>query len=371
VLLCLEDVIASNQLASDWMHRGMDLAGKNSVKALKKAIRCFDEAIQLRRTLPLEDNPFFRYGLSAGWINRGDALARLGGDHFLTESIKSYDEALSLLESLSLDENVLYPRRLAITWINRGTALQNRETTDSLWEAVECFREAIAVLQHPTASAISDLSPLLAGAWTNLAGALINSGEEDEGARSAARHALELIQLSEKKEIASAEVGLKARHGLCRLAARVLLSKKNLPQNCLAEAAEAADGAMILARHWQARGTLSFVKLAREIFRFGCRIYATGQPHFLAEFLLESLVAETHEAPFLLDQETFEAAQAAIWSALEKLQFDDGFQFVAAPHFQSFLSDVVELRKVEERLQQLRTPRATMRSDLSVSVECN
>lgn len=353
------------------MHRGMDLAEQNSVPAQEQAIRCFDEAIALRRKLPLEENPFFSYGLSAGWINRGDALVRLGGDSSLAEAVKSYDEALLLLEELPLEENALYPRRLAIAWINRGTALQSREVSACAWEAVECFREAIDVLQHPTATAIADLAPLLAGAWTNLASALIGLGEEDESARSAAHRTLDLIGFSEKKEIASAEIGLKARHSLCRLATRDILNKKTLPRNILAEATDAADSAMVLARHWHGRGPGNFVKLVREIFRFGCRIYATGQAHFLAEFLMESLAAETFEAPFLLDRETFDAAQASIWSALEKLQPDDGFQFIAAPHFESFLWDIQELRKAEQRLKQLREAGVTVQVELCAVAQCN
>ncbi|MEI9998962.1 MAG: hypothetical protein WDO13_07225 [Verrucomicrobiota bacterium] len=136
-------------MASDWMHKGIDLLKENSAATLEQAVRCFDEAIALRRTLPLEDNPLFRYGLSAGWINRGDALARLKGPS-LAEAVKSYDEALTLLETLPLEANVLYPRRLAITWINRGMALQSRSAVNDPWEAMECFREALAVLEHPS-----------------------------------------------------------------------------------------------------------------------------------------------------------------------------------------------------------------------------
>ncbi len=54
------------QLASEWIHLGMDLAKENSPATLERAIRCFDEAIALRRTLPLEENPFFRYGPERG-----------------------------------------------------------------------------------------------------------------------------------------------------------------------------------------------------------------------------------------------------------------------------------------------------------------
>ncbi|HEY8966677.1 MAG TPA: hypothetical protein VIM58_09550, partial [Candidatus Methylacidiphilales bacterium] len=70
-----------NEEASAWMHRGMDVLAEAAPSAskLEEAVGHFDRAIALRRTLPLAENPFFRYGLSAGWINRGDAFARIGG----------------------------------------------------------------------------------------------------------------------------------------------------------------------------------------------------------------------------------------------------------------------------------------------------
>ncbi len=337
------------------MHQGIDLAKENSVITLERAVRCFDEAIALRSTLPLEENHFYRYGLSAGWINRGDALAQLEGSRSLEDAIKSYDEALLLLETLPLEENPLYPRRLAITWINRGIALQKRETADDKRETTECFREAIAVLERFSAVSIADSHSLLAGAWTNLAGVLAGAGEaEAEDARSSANKALALVRYSEQTDIVAAEMGLKARHALCRLAVREMVSKKALSKTAIAEATDSVDEALALARHWhffQKRNDL--VELTREIFRFGCRIYENGQPHFLAEFLMEGLAPETFGGAIPPNQEIFDAVQAAIWSVVAKLQLD-GFQFVATSAFEPFLSDLQELRLVEERLEQIR-----------------
>ena len=53
-----------------------------------------ERAIELRRSLPLEGNPWYRYVLAAGWMNRGDALTRLGSPENLVEAVRSYDEAL-------------------------------------------------------------------------------------------------------------------------------------------------------------------------------------------------------------------------------------------------------------------------------------
>ena len=353
--LTANEVQRNNLLASDWMHRGIDLANENSEATLERAVRCFDEAIALRRTLPLEDNAFFRYGLSAGWINRGDAMARMGTSHALNEAVKSYDEALVLLESLPLEENKLYPRRLAITWINRGMALQRQEGSNGKRDVLDCFRKAIEVLEHPSAHEIADRSSLLAGAWGNLAGRLMSS--DQEGARFAARQALALVQASERIDLVSAEIGLKARHLLCGLAVSDIAGKKALSKDEVSVATDAVDEAMALLRHWKFQGESELTKLTLEIFRFGCRVYESCQPHFLAEFLTECLEPELFGKAIPLQREILDAAQAAIWGAAGNLQ-PGGFGFFSTSHFEPFLSEIEDLRKVEEKLNQLRLAQA-------------
>ncbi|MEI9998963.1 MAG: hypothetical protein WDO13_07230 [Verrucomicrobiota bacterium] len=93
--------------------------------------------------------------------------------------------------------------------------------------------------------------------------------------------------------------------------------------------------------------------MAQDIFRFGCRIYESCQPHSLAEFLTGCLAPDLFGEAIPPDQETLDAARAAIWGVLGNLQLD-GFGFVATPHFQPFLADIQALGKVEERLNQLR-----------------
>ncbi len=341
------DIHDKNQLASDWMHRGIDLLSEDSLVALERAVRCFDEAIALRSTLPLGETPFYRYGLSAGWINRGDALARLGGRARLTRAVMSYDEALKLLESLPLAENVLYSRRLAITWINRGMALQNEDAPCDMRQASECFRAAIAALESPWAQEIADRPSLLAGAWSNLAGSI---PEDREGARAAAGKALSLVRSCERTDLLSAEVGLKTRHLLCRVAVKDLAGHHEL---FLSEATTAVDEAMALARHWTFRDRADLDRLAQEIFRFGCLIYEKHQPQLLPRFLAECLAPELFGKTICPGRETLDAAEAALWSILTKLQ-PDGFQFLATPQRAPFLAGIHELKMLEDRIKQLR-----------------
>ncbi|SDT89018.1 hypothetical protein SAMN05444156_0467 [Verrucomicrobium sp. GAS474] len=281
-----------NQEASDWMHRGMDLLPETSPAALEEAIRCFDRAIALRRTLPLEENPFFRYGLSAGWINRGDAFARLGTAPALNDAVHSYDEALALLETLPLGENPLYPRRLAIAKLNRGVALQ-RQSPPRDREAALMFRAALDTLAAPAAAAVEDRPLLRASALANLAGALAGLGAEaqvteSDEAYAALREALALARPAEQSDLLHAEVALKARHALCRLVVRDFPAPRPIPHAVVAEATDAVDEALALARQWKEKGRNDFEAMARTFFHFGCWIYGRSLPRFLAEFLAEA-----------------------------------------------------------------------------------
>ncbi len=334
-----------NEAASVWMHRGMDLAESGSPGVLDEAIRCFDEAIALRRTLPLAGNPLYRYGLSAGWINRGDAWARREDTDALDaldEAIRSYGEALALLETLPLRENPLYPRRLAIARLNQGVALQRRQGAGDLAGAAAAFRHALDVLGKFPGFA-PDHPQLHAAAWSNLAGALAAAGGTPlDDARAAARHALDLARPSEADDATSAETALAARQTLCRLAVRDLAGNRPLSDALAAEATDAVEEALDAIGRWRARGVARLAARGPEIVRLGCRIYGSAQPRFLAEFLVDHLGLGNAEAG-PLDPETFAAAQAGIWSALDRLQAH-GF------HSPILLEEVRGLRAAQERL---------------------
>jgi len=335
------------------MHRGIDLLNGNDPAGLEKAVACFDQAIALRRTLPLAEEPRHRYGLAAGWMNRGDALARLGAKAQLVESLRSYDEALGLLRTLPLEDDPLYPRRLAIAWINRGVTRQKEETAAATTDAIGCFREALAVLEAPSAAALVDLPLLRAGALTNLAGAWLDSDRPAVEARSLAQQALALIKHAEQTDVVAAEAAFKARLAVCRAIAAESRDGKLVPPELMEMTIDVVDEGLMLARHWEQRGERGFRALAQDLFRFGCRIYPAGQPHFLAEFILESLDPEKANGVLPLNQEIHESAVAALWNALKEIH-QDGFQFISSPRFEPMLENLRNLRVTEERLEQLR-----------------
>jgi tetratricopeptide (TPR) repeat protein len=343
--------------ANQYLLRGLALLETNTPASLTEAVHCFDQAIELRRQLPLAAQPWFRYGLIAGFLNRGDALTRLGSVENLAAAVAAYDESLMQLRELPMTESPLFVKRLAIAWLNRGITLLRQKLPDTISRAADSFSEAIAAAKNFHALAPEEGRTLLAGAWVNRANALIQSQPPQAGpARVAARTALAFCVEVEKENVAATEISLQARHILCQALAQ-LLSDPNADDTTragwLAEATEAVDGGMALARHWEARDARQFHAAATDLFRFGCRVYQIHQPHFLTEFLLENLDPAYSSDAFRADATLHASAAEALWRSLVGLQ-RDGFKSMNTPQFEKMLAQLQELRITGERLTELR-----------------
>ncbi|HEX3719762.1 MAG TPA: hypothetical protein VH595_17555 [Verrucomicrobiae bacterium] len=340
------------------MKRGIALLNENSPAALAAAIGNFDQAIELRRRLPLDANPMYRYALAASWMNQGDALTKLGSADDLAEALRSYDAALEALRGLSLDANPLFRRRMAIAWQNRGLTLQAQRDAAAMIEARRSFETAIATLQDGNAAAITDREYLLAAAWMNYANALAwsKTAPDAQHARDAAKQALALASASETHSMAMGEVSLKSRHILCQVIVELLAEKGNpqsIKDELIAEATDVVDDGLALARHWERRRAGRFRPLARELFCFGARAYQIFQPHFLNEFLLENLDPAHSSGAFADDSQMHGAALDSLWRSFREIQ-RDGFRTLDAARFEKFLEKLRELSVAEERLAELR-----------------
>ena len=344
-----------NAIASGWMKRGIALLNENTSASLMGSLHCFGRAIELRRSLPLGEHPWYAYVLAAGWMNRGDALTRLGSAENLAEAVRSYDEALALLRALELESNSLFRKRLALAWMNRGVTLQAQGTASSVRDALASFDEAIALFRDSAAVADTEARSILACGLTNRGNALLLVEPASPAlARTSVEEALALIAGIEQQEFSAAETGLKARHILCRaishqLAAATAMAREDL----FAAATDAADDAMKLARSWEARGERRFRNLADEIFRFGARAYQTHQSHFLTEFLLENLDPSHSTDSFPADPKMHQVAADAIDSAFARIQCDI-FGTLNTPRFDRSLQTLRQLRITRTRLDELR-----------------
>jgi tetratricopeptide (TPR) repeat protein len=190
---------------------------------------CYEQGIALLRDLSLDDNQV-RHDLGVLWMNRGNALQKLNTPSHRAEAVRSYDRAVGLLDELPIAGNAAYRNALGAGWMNRGHALR---ALGRLPEAIQSFEQAIAILS-PLAD---DTDPYfrrnLLAAWANLADAQLARGQP--GAAS-----------------------------------------------------DAVDAGLERARQWKGEAPSPLAPLARRLFQFGAQLYATHQPHFLAEFLSEN-----------------------------------------------------------------------------------
>jgi hypothetical protein len=272
------EIEGTDAQASLFMQEGIRLM--QSGNEMDAAIQQFDRALELRRRLPTEV-PAHAYDLAACWLNRAEALTTLGpGYHAL--ALDAYDEALALLCSLPLGSDARFSRRLAIAYQNRALVLAALHPPATA-EAIAALVEAISVLDRAEAMDAPERDYLLAFVWMNLA----NIEASDVAAREAARRALALVKAHEYEDVAAAEVGLKARHVLCRIAAN-RLETEAVPDD-VHNATDLADEGLDLVREWERRDVDRFRSLAFDLFRFGARVYARYQPQFLQEFLGQQL----------------------------------------------------------------------------------
>jgi len=301
--------------SSRLMKQGIQLVGEDP----GAAIDCFDRALALRQRLPIEV-PVLRYDLSACWLNRAEALLAFRGDAGdddarFDAALRSFDEALALLRTLPLDEDPRFVRRLVIASQNRGRLLAMRARgTAATGEAIASFMDAIGVLDQHGAG-IDDRDQLLAAIWMNCATAWIahDAGSEPAllQAGRAARLAIALIEPFERDEEGAADVSLQARHVLCRVLAATTLTvtpPATIALDDVHDATDLADDALALIEEYESRGVTEFRALACDFFRFGAHVYAAHQPDFVQEFIHEHLDPARSSAAYIESDEMRRAA---------------------------------------------------------------
>ena len=269
-----------NAQASVLMKQGIRLLDAG---APAEALPFFEQALELRQQLPAS-NPIYAFGLAACWLNRGDALKHRGDPESIAEAIRSYDAGIAAMEPLALDSDPRFPRRLAIGHQNRGLLHLSQGRVDA---AISDLHKGIGVLERSESATIEDRHYLLAAAWLNVATARAAApdGDSQLAARHAAHRAVDLAAALEDSHAQFADVGLRARHVICR----TLIDRLSgaAPLHDVHEATDAVDDGLRVARAWAQRGHSEFAALADDLFRFGERVYAAYQPQHLQEFINE------------------------------------------------------------------------------------
>jgi len=315
-----------NELANLYTNRGICLLTGGEEEKLPAALEDFDRAIALRKDLPLAEEPGIRWGLSAGWMNRGDVLHRMGNRS--AEATAAYDEAIAHLKQLPYEENPATLQRYALAWANRGLVVEDPA------EARRCFDECISLLSDP-----QNPQQLL-----TLCNATLNRGrhslqvlDDTEATAADARQVLELLVPHERNHPAPAEMALQARHLLAHALCAWLDSSRKGPgiaEDWIGDATDTVEDALAVERHWEQNGIDALRPLASDLFELGLHVYRVCQPHFFADFLVESMDPEMSPgAPFAdprfqaaaarsLQQAVNEAAQRAASATLDPEQME-------------------------------------------------
>ncbi|HUK33465.1 MAG TPA: hypothetical protein VLV86_06130 [Vicinamibacterales bacterium] len=314
-----EDPTELDARASVLMKTGIQQLNDGSTESAAAALEYFNHALSLRRRLPIDAVPVFRYGLAACLLNRADALVRLGDADSLSTALDAYDEAISLLKALRLGDDPRFARRLAMAYQNRGVALQFRDAADP--GAIVSFTDALAVLDSPDAADVGDREYLRAASLVNLANALvvIQTPDAYTSARQAAAEAMRLVGEAESGDVDAAEVGLKARHIFCRTVAPYLPAAQrteSLPE-VVHEVTDAVDDGLRLVRLWEQKDVSRFRPVAADLLQFGAIVYAAFQPQFVDEFVRENLDPAAAPSAYL-DSVEMRAAIGRIYQALGK-----------------------------------------------------
>jgi hypothetical protein len=155
-------------------------------------------------------------------------------------------------------------------------------------DARASFDFAVGLLSTLPLDDASHFRRNLAAAWMNRAALLAVHGGEPEGlsVREASGRALDLIAPLEGSDLSAAEVSLKSR--------LLWLGDPTSPRDpdaWLERAGDLVDDGLALGRIWEQRGAGQLQARSAALFRLGVGFYREHQPHFLAEFMLEHLVA--------------------------------------------------------------------------------
>jgi tetratricopeptide (TPR) repeat protein len=306
------DVERVHAEASVLMKRGMALMTDPREDAAAEALACFDEALAMRRALPVDDDPKLPYGLAACWLNRAEALMRIGGGPALADALTAFDEAIRLLAPLPADTDPLFARRLSVAHLNRGLVLHATGQAD---EAIDAFTAAITILQGQGSAAIPDYPLLFGATLLNLANAhATNMPASLALVRRTTLRAIELVAEIEHDDANAAEVGLKARYLLCHTYGHDIERQQadgRVAFEDIHRATDAVDDGLALVQAWERRGGGRFRETAAGLFRFGALVYGTYQPQFLDEFV-DGALDPAASSPDCVDSPEMRAAAGEI-----------------------------------------------------------
>ena len=319
---------------------------------LADVLASYEAAISLL-DIPEANDAMQREGAVA-WMNVGNVLQRMGSEAEVHRAVDAYNVTVGRLRPL-IDAEPLARSTLGAALLNRGTALQRLNTRESHASAAETYQEALQVLSVRPAGYEDHFMRLSIGAELNHGGAILaaNGPDRAEEAITAAKRVMEAVAQFEERDLAAADMTLRARR-LCCEALGILLQAtagQEDPRRAqwIADATDHAERALQLAQFWDHKGVFGFRPVVPWFLHFAATVYAHHQPQFLGEFLLDTLDAPTTPAAWKaaaqlkqIALQTIERLRAHLRSAV--------FQNLTGPDAERWNEMLADLGQAETRL---------------------
>lgn len=298
---------------------------------LPRALDHFESSIRIRETVVGRDT-VWRWAMSAAMVNRGDALAGMKTETSLREAIISYEKGAALIEDFDFAGNTTHRRRYALCHQNIGQAIVDLFSLSGYggggeecdWEtAREFFNRAESVLRAGVTLGSEESRRMLAMVLTNKSRAGMMMGKElPKSCIAEVREALDLIRGYDAGDGELLTLDLTAR-----LALSLALGR---PGGSVDHANEISDiveeGLAGVKANLNRGGNVTVLDpLIGQLFRCGAEVYLRQMPHFLAEFILDSLDPEKGSSGLEFSAACHEAAVEVLWSG--DLQFDEPWIF--------------------------------------------
>lgn len=292
----------------------------NSPKSVNDAIGCFEKALSFLNMLPWESNFEFRNHLIGIWFNIGNSHQKLAGGPRVTAALNAYNMALVFAQDLALDDinNALL---VANIWNSRGTVFSNIRGDEAIAEGVKSFDKSISILEGLSKSENPNIVLNIARSYASKAsltsGSREKATENREEIEKAAAKAIDLSSALAQQTPMAAENSLIAKRALIQNYTSIMAdSEGGFSQELYEKTTDLIDESMSSIREWEKKGATFFRQLARRMFYLGTELYSARQPHFLGEFINETINEEERIAS---DPHLVEIARNSIQATLKKL----------------------------------------------------
>ncbi len=276
-----------------WSSIGQAQIKSNKPNNTEDAIGCFERAIHLLQLLPWQGNLQLRAHLIGLWFNIGNAQRLFQGTTRRNAAINAYTHAIVFSQDFPI-ENPQSALLISNVWMNRASLFSSAQDEEQRKEALFSFEKSIEILKKVGADKDPNIALHIARAQANRAKLLsLPKDKANTNASAIAEAAAEAKKLSEAfidQAPMAAENVLNARLALCQnYCLRLQESKSDESLNLYEQATDEIDEALSLIHKCEAKGAKLFRPIARQFFRVGTQLYRSQQPHFLAEFITDSV----------------------------------------------------------------------------------